>query len=108
MDRRVVPRPASAPTNALDGVPESFTPVWIGRKARVECTQKMNLQRMRFVRRYWQIKHSGSGWTANITFPYADGEASMITDKIQLRGVRQPVLPGAWENPIMDTSGGRG
>ena len=64
----------------------------------------MNLQRMLFVRRYWQIKHTGTGWTANITFPYADGEASMITDKLQLRGVRQPVMLGAWENPIMGTS----
>jgi parallel beta-helix repeat protein len=65
----------------------------------------MNLQRMLFVRRYWQIKHSSAAWwTANITFPYADGEAGMITDKLQLRGVRQPVMLGAWENPIMGTS----
>ena len=63
-----------------------------------------NLQRKLFVKRYWQIQHTGTGWTANITFPYADIEASMITDKMQLRGVRQPVMLGAWEDPIMGTS----
>jgi hypothetical protein len=63
-----------------------------------------NLQRKLFVKRYWQITHTGSGWTANITFPYADIEASMISDKLQLRGVRQPVTLGAWEDPIMGTS----
>jgi hypothetical protein len=63
-----------------------------------------NLQRKLFVKRYWQITHTGSGWTANITFPYADIEASMINDKLQLRGVRQPVTLGAWEDPIMGTS----
>jgi hypothetical protein len=63
-----------------------------------------NLQRKLFVKRYWQIQHTGSGWTANVTFPYADIEASMITDKMQLRGVRQAVMLGAWEDPIMGTS----
>ena len=28
----------------------------------------------------------------------------MITDKMQLRGVRQPVTLGAWEVPIMGTT----
>jgi hypothetical protein len=63
-----------------------------------------NLQRKLFVKRYWQIQHTGSGWTANVTFPYADIEASMITDKMQLRGVRQPVMLGGWEDPITGTS----
>jgi len=63
-----------------------------------------NLARMRYVLRYWQIQHVGTGWTANITFPYADHEASMITDRYQLRGVSQPVPSGPWMDPIPGTS----
>jgi hypothetical protein len=63
-----------------------------------------NLARMMYVKRYWQITHTGSGWTANITFPYADQEALMINDLWQLRGVRQAVALGQWEDPITGTS----
>ncbi|MFZ1728589.1 MAG: hypothetical protein WAV84_00555, partial [Bacteroidota bacterium] len=28
-----------------------------------------NLSRKLFVKRYWQITHTGTGWTANVTFP---------------------------------------
>ena len=63
-----------------------------------------NITRMLYVQRYWQIAYTGTGWTANITFPYADHEASMILDRYQLRGVRQAVPLGAWENPIMGTT----
>ncbi len=64
-----------------------------------------NLARMRYVKRYWQITTTGGGyWTANITFPYADQEALMISDRNQLHGVRQAVALGQWEDPIMGTS----
>jgi len=63
-----------------------------------------NITRMMYVKRYWQITHTGTAWTANITFPYADQEAAMVLDRYQLRGVRQAVLRGAWENPINGTS----
>ena len=63
-----------------------------------------NLARLLYVRRYWQIDYSGTGWMANITFPYAPQEASMIQDPLQLRGVRQPVPMGMWEDPIMGTT----
>jgi len=63
-----------------------------------------NITRMMYVKRYWQITHTGSAWTANITFPYAEQEAAMVSDRNQLRGVRQAVLRGMWENPIVGTS----
>ena len=63
-----------------------------------------NLARMLYVMRYWQIQHAGTGWTADITFPYADHEAAMILDRSQLRGVRQAVPMGAWEDPITGTT----
>jgi hypothetical protein len=63
-----------------------------------------NLARMLYVQRYWQISHTGTGWTADITFPYADQEAAMILDRLQLRGVRQPTTLSAWEDPIMGTT----
>ena len=53
-----------------------------------------NIARMLYVKRYWQVAYTGSGWTADITFPYSDQEASMITDKSQLRSVRQAVPLG--------------
>jgi len=62
-----------------------------------------NISRMLYVKRYWQIAYGGTGWTADISFPYSDPEASMVTDRFQLRGVRQAVPPGAWENPINGT-----
>ena len=64
----------------------------------------LNLARMLYVKRYWQITHTGTGWMANITFPYTDQEATMVNDRNQLRGVRQPVPQGRWEDPIMGTS----
>jgi len=63
-----------------------------------------NLARMRYVKRYWQISHIGTAWTANVTFPYADHEAALVTDRNQLRGVRQAVALGAWEDPIIGTT----
>jgi hypothetical protein len=63
-----------------------------------------NITRMLYVERYWQITHSGTGWTADITFPYSDQEAGMIIDKAQLRSVRQAVPFGAWEDPTMGTT----
>jgi len=64
-----------------------------------------NLARMRYIKRYWQITTTGGGyWTANITFPYADQEALMISDRNQLHGVRQAVALGQWEDPIVGTS----
>ncbi|MFA6233236.1 MAG: T9SS type A sorting domain-containing protein, partial [Bacteroidota bacterium] len=63
-----------------------------------------NLARMLYVQRYWQISHTGTGWTADVTFPYTDQEAAMILDRLQLRGVRQPTTLSAWEDPIMGTT----
>ena len=63
-----------------------------------------NLTRLLYVKRYWEIKHSGTGWTADITFPYADHEASMIFDRMQLRGVRQASKLSSWEVPINGTT----
>ena len=63
-----------------------------------------NIARMLYVMRYWQIQHTGTGWTADIDFPYADQEAAMIADRMQLRGVRQAVPLGAWEDPIFGTT----
>jgi hypothetical protein len=63
-----------------------------------------NLARMLYVKRYWQISHTGTGWTADVDFPYADTEASMIFDRSQLRGVRQAVPLGVWEDPINGTT----
>ena len=63
-----------------------------------------NIARMLYVMRYWQINHRGSGWTADITFPYVDQEASMIYDRMQLRGVRQPQPLSGWEDPIQGTT----
>ncbi|MCZ7556665.1 MAG: T9SS type A sorting domain-containing protein [Bacteroidia bacterium] len=63
-----------------------------------------NLARMHYVKRYWQITHSGGSWTADITFPYAPQEAAMVQDPLQLRGVRQAVMLGQWENPIAGTT----
>src|SRR5690606_4988996 len=48
--------------------------------------------------------HSGGAWTADVTFPYAPLEAAMVTDPMQLRGVRQAVNLGQWEDPIMGTT----
>jgi hypothetical protein len=73
----------------------------------IRCYPKQlpqNLARLLYVERYWQITHTGSGWTADITFPYSDQEASMILDRYQLRGVRQAYAMGPWENPIVGTS----
>ncbi len=66
----------------------------------------LNLARMLYVKRYWQITTGAGGgyWTANITFPYTDQEAIMVNDRNQLRGVRQPAPLGQWEDPIMGTS----
>jgi hypothetical protein len=64
----------------------------------------LNLSRMMYVKRYWQIDDGGGAWTANITFPYAAQEAMMVADPLQLRGVRQEVAMGAWEDPIAGTS----
>jgi hypothetical protein len=63
-----------------------------------------NLARLLYVQRYWQISHTGTGWTADLTLPYADHEAAMVMDRYQLRGVRQAVPLAQWENPIMGTS----
>ena len=63
-----------------------------------------NLARKMYVTRYWQIDYTGTGWTANVTFPYADQEAGMVMDKSQLRGIRQPTPNGQWEDPIMGTT----
>ncbi len=63
-----------------------------------------NLARMRYVKRYWQITHVGTAWTADVTFPYAPSEASMVNDPLQLRGVRQAVNLGQWEDPIVGTT----
>jgi len=63
-----------------------------------------NLARKMYVTRYWQIDYTGTGWTANINFPYADQEAGMVMDKLQLRGIRQPTPNGPWEDPIMGTT----
>ena len=63
-----------------------------------------NLARLMYVRRYWEFEYTGTGWNADITFPYAAQEASMVTDPTQLRGVRQPVPMGMWEDPTMGTS----
>ncbi len=64
----------------------------------------LNLARMRYVMRYWQITATGQMWMANITFPYANHETAMVFDLFQLRGVRQASPPGAWEDPIISTS----
>jgi len=63
-----------------------------------------NLARFLYVKRYWQISHTGTGWTADIDFPYTDQEASMVMDPFQLRGVRQAVDSGPWEDPIIGTT----
>jgi hypothetical protein len=64
----------------------------------------LNLSRMRYVKRYWQITHRGMGWTADITFPYAPLEAALVTEPLQLHGVRQIVNLGPWEDPIAGTA----
>jgi hypothetical protein len=64
----------------------------------------LNLARMLYVKRYWQITHGGGTWTANITFPYTDQEAQMVADRNQLHGVRQSVPLGQWEDPIAGTA----
>ena len=63
-----------------------------------------NITRLLYVKRYWQITHTGTGWTADITFPYTDQEAAMILDRSQLRGVRQATALARWENPIAGTN----
>jgi hypothetical protein len=63
-----------------------------------------NLARMHYVKRYWQITHTGGSWVANITFPYAPQEAFMVTDPLQLRGVRQALPLGQWQDPIAGTT----
>jgi hypothetical protein len=64
----------------------------------------LNLARKRYVKRYWQLSHVGSGWTADVTFPYTPQESSMITDASMLRGIRQPYAGGGWEDPIAGTA----
>lgn len=64
-----------------------------------------NIARKMYVMRYWQLEHTSSGpWTANVTFPYADQEAAMVFDRMQLRGIRQDPANGPWEDPIMGTT----
>ncbi len=63
-----------------------------------------NLARMHYVKRYWQITHTGGSWMADITFPYAPQEAFMVTDPFQLRGVRQALPLGQWQDPIAGTT----
>ncbi|MCB2204642.1 right-handed parallel beta-helix repeat-containing protein [bacterium] len=63
-----------------------------------------NLERKRYVRRYWQVDYDGTGWKVDIDFPYADSEAWMILDRNQLRGIRQPAPLSAWEDPIFGTT----
>ena len=64
-----------------------------------------NIARKMYVMRYWQLEHtSGGPWTANVTFPYADQEAAMVFDRLQLRGIRQDPVNGPWEDPIMGTT----
>jgi len=64
----------------------------------------LNLSRMMYVKRYWQITHTGTNWMADITFPYADQEATMVADPMQLRGIRQIATRGPWEDPIVGTT----
>ncbi|MBN1446283.1 MAG: T9SS type A sorting domain-containing protein [Bacteroidetes bacterium] len=64
----------------------------------------INIARKSYVQRYWQIEYTGTGWLANISFPYADSEAGMVFDRSQLRGVRQPSPLSGWEDPIAHTT----
>jgi hypothetical protein len=64
----------------------------------------INITRLMYVKRYWKITHTGTGWTADITFPYSDQEAAMVLDRNQLRGVRQATPLSRWENPIIGTT----
>jgi hypothetical protein len=63
-----------------------------------------NITRLLYVKRYWRIAHTGTGWTADITFPYTDQEAAMVLDRTQLRGVRQAMPLSRWEDPIVGTA----
>jgi len=62
-----------------------------------------NISRLLYVKRYWTFQYGGTGWTANVDFPYTDPEAAMVVDRFQLRGVRQALPPGPWEDPIVGT-----
>ena len=63
----------------------------------------INIARMRYVKRYFTIDAMGTAWKGDITFPYANSEAALVTDPMQLRGIRQTQSFGAWEDPIMGT-----
>ena len=65
-----------------------------------------HLARLRYVKHYWMIEATGSGWTADIQFHYYDSEvlAGRVTMEDQLRGLRIPDGTAAWEDPIMGTT----
>jgi hypothetical protein len=53
--------------------------------------------RMRWVRKYWTISGTGTGWTADVTFYYSDTEANAggVVNRDNLRGWRH-VCPHPW------------
>ncbi|MBN1447994.1 MAG: T9SS type A sorting domain-containing protein [Bacteroidetes bacterium] len=103
---------AGSPYNLVDqstGLPLAIVNVTNGQinSMTVRCFPNQlptNLARKMYVMRYWQIDYTGSGWTADITFPYADQEAAMVADRAQLRGIRQDPAMGPWEDPISGTT----
>ena len=65
--------------------------------------------RYRYVRRYWQIDATGRDWLADIDFYYTGSEANAggvntLQRLNSLRGIRQPIPGGAWEDPIFGTT----
>ncbi|MAT39302.1 MAG: hypothetical protein CL946_06835 [Ectothiorhodospiraceae bacterium] len=64
-----------------------------------------HISRYRYVRHYWEIDATGTGWTADIQFHYFDSEvlSGFIQDENALVGTR--IAPGTalWEYPIIGT-----
>jgi hypothetical protein len=64
------------------------------------------MSRYKYVARYFNASAIGTGWRANIDWFYTDAEAIAggVTRPDLLRGIRQPIPGGAWEDPTLGTA----
>jgi hypothetical protein len=63
------------------------------------------LSRYHYVKHYWTMESTGSGWMADVDFHYFDSEvlAGGVTDEWNLAGTRVPPGTAYWEYPIVGT-----
>jgi hypothetical protein len=95
---------AGTKTTLTDGLGNKIVTINVtaGTVASITVTEYPNqlppsYTRMRWVRKYWTISGTGTGWTADVTFYYTDTEviAGGVVNRDNLRGWRH-VVPNPW------------